>query len=67
MLAHSLVYERHCGPLGPWSQWEEKRLSELPTSLSEAEINGVLRDAIKNWSEMGHLKYCALWQDGMAK
>jgi hypothetical protein len=66
LLAHNLTYEKYCGPLGPQSHWDQKRLSELPTPLSEAEITEVIRDAITNWNEMGQ-KYCALLHDGMAK
>jgi hypothetical protein len=25
LLTHSLVYEKYCGPLGPQSQWDQKR------------------------------------------
>src|ERR1700685_2168416 len=50
-LAALLVYEKHCGPLGPKSQWEQKRLSENPSSLSNAEISEIVRDALATWKE----------------
>lgn len=34
LLASDLVYEKHCGPLGPESEWEQKRLSEISPAVS---------------------------------
>ena len=65
-LAALLVYEKHCGPLGSQSQWEQKRLSENPSSLSNAELSEIVRDALATWKEDSQT-YCDVLRDGFAK